>query len=137
MDQNKDLGRLVAVHGMAPAHLQRAVFIIVLSFVFFLAMMFAYYIRQSIVYFLLASAFLLLYLITMISFAMHRRSVVQVFENGISYKSRQIEWSDITAVDDDGTLTLANSRTLVLPKMVVNSDQMIGMIRARSAKAAD
>jgi len=53
---------------MSPSHLQLAVFIAVLSFLFFLAMMFAYYIRQSAVYFLLATAFLIIYLITMISF---------------------------------------------------------------------
>ena len=58
---------------IAPAQLQRAVFIAVLSFLFFLAMMFAYYIRQSALYFLLASAFLVIYLVTMISFVRLRR----------------------------------------------------------------
>lgn len=58
----------------SPAHLQRAVFIAVLSFLFFLAMMFAYYIRQSALYFLLATAFLIVYLVTMISFVRLRRS---------------------------------------------------------------
>jgi hypothetical protein len=58
----------------SPAQLQRAVFIAVLSFLFFLAMMFTYYIRQSALYFLLASAFLIVYLITMISFVRLRRS---------------------------------------------------------------
>lgn len=59
----------------SPAQLQRAVFIAVLSFLFFLAMMFAYYIRQSALYFLLATAFLIVYLITMISFVRLRRGV--------------------------------------------------------------
>jgi hypothetical protein len=56
-----------------PAQLQRAVFIAVLSFMFFLAMMFAFYIRQSMLYFLLATAFLILYIVTMISFFKLRR----------------------------------------------------------------
>lgn len=133
MDESRDLGRLVSVHGMAPAHLQRAVFIIVLSFIFFLAMMFAYYIRQSIVYFLLASAFLLLYLITLISFALHRRSVVSVYEKGISYKTNQVQWQDIRSVDDDGKVALADGRSLILPKMVTNSGRLIDTIRTRSA----
>ncbi len=59
---------------MPPAQLQRAVFIAVLSFLFFLAMMFAYYIRQSALYFLLATAFLIIYLITMVSFVRLRKS---------------------------------------------------------------
>lgn len=58
---------------VTPAVLQRAVFIAVLSFLFFLAMMFAFYIRQSMVYFLLATAFLIIYVFTMISFVRLRR----------------------------------------------------------------
>ena len=64
-ERQKDLGKLIAVYGIAPAYLQRAVFIVILSFVFFLAMMLVYYIRQNVVYFLLASAFLILYLVTL------------------------------------------------------------------------
>lgn len=59
---------------ISPTQLQRAVFIAVLSFLFFLAMMFAYYIRQSALYFLLATAFLFVYIVTMISFVKLRRS---------------------------------------------------------------
>lgn len=58
----------------SPSQLQRAIFIAVLSFLFFLAMMFAYYIRQSALYFLLATAFLFVYIVTMISFVRLRRS---------------------------------------------------------------
>lgn len=59
---------------ISPAQLQRAAFVAVLSFLFFLAMMFAYYIRQSALYFLLATAFLVVYIVTMISFVRLRRS---------------------------------------------------------------
>lgn len=59
---------------ISPDQLQRAVFIAVLSFLFFLAMMFAYYVRQSALYFLLATAFLIVYIVTMISFVRLRRS---------------------------------------------------------------
>ncbi len=55
------------------AQLQRAVFVAVLSFLFFLAMMTLLYIRQSLIYFLLASAFLIIYIATMISFVRMRR----------------------------------------------------------------
>ncbi len=58
---------------MPPAQVQRAVFIAVLSFLFFLAMMFAYYVRQSLLYFLLATAFLIVYFVTMVSFVRLRR----------------------------------------------------------------
>ncbi len=58
---------------MPPAHAQRAAFIAVLSFLFFLAMMAAFYILQSMLYFLLATAFLIVYFVTMISFVRLRR----------------------------------------------------------------
>jgi len=55
------------------AQAQRAMFIAVLSFLFFLAMMFAFYIRQSLLYFLLATAFLIVYFVTMVSIIRLRR----------------------------------------------------------------
>ena len=56
------------------ARVQRAVLIAVLSFMFFLAMMIAFYVRQSMLYFLLATAFLVVYIFTMISFVRLRRT---------------------------------------------------------------
>lgn len=58
---------------LPPGQIQRAVFIAVLSFLFFLAMMFAFYLRQSMLYFLLATGFLIVYIVTMISFVRLRR----------------------------------------------------------------
>lgn len=58
---------------MSPTNIQRAAFIAVLSFLFFLAMMLAYYLRGSVLYFLLATAFLIVYIITMISFVRLRK----------------------------------------------------------------
>ena len=79
----KQLGRLVTIYGVQPAYMQRAVFVVILSFVFFLAMMFTFYWRQGFVYFLLASAFLLVYIVTLSSWLMQRRNLVKVYENGI------------------------------------------------------
>jgi len=56
------------------ARVQRAVLIAVLSFMFFLAMMIAFYVRQSMLYLLLATAFLVVYIFTMISFVRLRRT---------------------------------------------------------------
>ena len=67
--QNKTIGQ----PPMSAAKVQRAAFIAVLSFLFFLAMMFAFYIRQSMLYFLLATGFLIVYLVTMVSFVRLRR----------------------------------------------------------------
>ena len=127
--RQKDLGRLIAVHGIAPAYLQRAVFIVILSFLFFLAMMFAYYIRQSLVYFLLASAFLVLYLVTLFSWVMQRRNVVKVHENGIDYKNRIAFWGEIESVDDSGTINVRGGKPLVLPETIHEKNGLINLVR--------
>lgn len=128
----ENLGQLVAVHAIAPAYLQRAVFVVVLSFLFFLAMMFAYYIRQSTVYFLLASGFLVIYLITMFSFVMQRRSHVEVFENGFKYKKNRVLWSDVIEVVDVGEAVLKTGKRVMLPKTLSDLEGLLRHIRAKT-----
>lgn len=125
---NKNLGKLVAIHGIAPAYLQRAAFIVVLSFLFFLAMMFAFYIRQSVGYFLLASAFLVLYLLTMFSWVMQRRSVVKIYENGLSYKNRSVLWNEIESVDD-AAINVRDEKLIIIPKTIHDFAKLIDTIR--------
>lgn len=131
-ERQKDLGKFVAVHGIAPAYLQRAVFVVVLSFMFFLAMMFAYYIRQSPVYFLLASAFLVLYLITLFSFMTQRKNVVEVFEHGFRYKNTSIGWDSIESVSDMGVVEKNDGSKLVLPRSLNGIEDLISTLRQRS-----
>jgi len=114
-EADKNLGKLISVYGIAPAYLQRAVFIVVLSFLFFLTMMFAFYIRQSIGYFLLASAFLVIYLITMFSWVMQRKTLVKIHENGFNYKTRSALWSEIESVTDT-TINIRDAKTDHDPK---------------------
>ena len=64
----------------------------VLSFLFFLAMMFAFYIRQSLLYFLLATAFLVVYLVTMFSLFSMKRTSVRIFESGLEYRKYRLLW---------------------------------------------
>lgn len=135
-ESKQALGRLLSVHGIAPAYLQRAVFIVVLSFLFFLIMMFVYYARQSLVYFLLASAFLLLYLITMFSWVMQRRNIVSVYENGVSYRGRSASWSEIHRVDDKGTLHITNGKPMVLPQTLHESERIMNLIKRNLRKTA-
>jgi Ca2+/Na+ antiporter len=132
-ESEQDLGKLIAVHGIAPAYLQRAVFIVILSFLFFLAMMFAYYIRQNVVYFLLASAFLVLYLITLFSFVMQRRSVVEVYERGLKFKKRSASWNEVESIDNSGTISLPDGKQIALPKSLNDFDGLIARIRGMVA----
>lgn len=127
----KNLGKLIAVHGIAAVYLQRAVFIVILSFIFFLAMMFAFYIRQSMVYFLLASAFLILYLVTLFSWVIQRRNLVKIHQDGIAYKDRIAGWSDMESIADSGVISMRDAKPIVLPVALHDRDGVIELIRQK------
>ena len=124
------LGRLVAVHPITPASLQRAVFIAVLSFLFFLAMLFAYYVRQSMGYFLLATAFLVVYLVMMFSIFMQRKSAVSVHERGFRYRNNAVGYGEVGRVSDTGDVILNDRRKIALPTSVVDHDRLVSELRA-------
>lgn len=99
VEQTPKLGKIISVHGISPAYLQRAVIVAVLSFLFFLGMMLGFYIRQNIGYFLLATAFLLVYIFTMFGWVMMRKNVLKIYENGLSYRKFTARWSEIKSVE--------------------------------------
>ncbi|CAN5507061.1 hypothetical protein BH10ACI2_BH10ACI2_20420 [soil metagenome] len=127
----RNLGRLVAVYAIAPVYVQRAVGIVVLSFMFFLSMMFAFYAFQTVVYFLLASAFLVLYLVTMFSWVMLRKSVVEVYDNGFKYKKRSVFWNEIARIDAK-TVRVEKGKPVVIPTTIQDVDKLMTLIRQRS-----
>ena len=127
----KDLGKLIAVHPIAPALVQRAVFITALAFLFFLAMMFTFYLRQNILYFLLASAFLVLYLVMMVALLMQRRSTVEVCENGIRTKKLSVRWSDMVSVSGEGVVELATGKNVTLAPSVTDFEGLLEIMRHR------
>lgn len=134
-EPSKSLGKLIAVHPIAPAIVQRAVFIAALSFLFFLAMMFAFYIRQNILYFLLASAFLVLYLVMMFALLMQRRSTVEVCENGFRTKKQSVGWADVTSISDDGLVELSSGKNIALARSLVEFERLLATLQnAQSRK---
>jgi len=130
----KHLGRRIAAFAISPEHLQRALFVAVLSLAFFMAMMVAYYIRHSAGYFLLATAFLILYLVMFISWVFLRRSVTSVYENGIEYKDKKIRWDEIERLDDDGTIHITKSKPVTLPATLQDRERLIGLIKSHLPK---
>jgi uncharacterized membrane protein len=133
-DDQKDLGRLIAVHPVAPLYVQRAIFVALLSFVFFAAMMLAFYIRQSMLYFLLATAFLFVYLITMFSWFNHRKSTVKVYERGIEYRSHTLEWTEIATVSEEKAIVITpkTGKPFELPSVISEPAALARNIRFRS-----
>src|SRR4051812_12924482 len=94
----QDLGKLQSVHGIAPAFLQRAAIIVIVSFVFFLVMIIAFSVRQNIGYFVLASAFLIVQLITLFGWIMQKRVKFKLFENGFTYRKHVCTWKEIESM---------------------------------------
>ena len=97
-EKTLNLGKTESVHGIAAAYLQRAVIVSTLSFVFFLLMLAGFYIRQNIGYFLLATAFLVVYALTILGWIAQRRKVLKVYENGLSYKNFATRWDEINSI---------------------------------------
>ncbi|MGE3465764.1 MAG: hypothetical protein AB7J13_02430 [Pyrinomonadaceae bacterium] len=124
------LGKLVRVHPIAPAYVQRAVFITFLAFAFFVGMMLMYYLRANLVFFVLASGFLVVYLFMMFSLIMLRRSSAEIHEHGFRCKKQSILWADIDGVADDGTVKLRSGKIIKLPQSLVNFDRVIENLRA-------
>jgi len=127
---HKNLGRLIAVHPISPAHLQRAVLLAILSFIFFMSMMFAFYLLKNLVFFLLATAFLMIYLATMYSFITGRKKTVEVFENGLRIGKTSAMWSDVESVDDTAGIQLTDSKKLEIPRSICEREALITLIRS-------
>ena len=111
--------------------MQRAVFIAVLSFVFFLVTMVIYYLRANVLYFLLATAFLLIYLAMMVSIILQRKSVAEVFENGLRFRSREIAWDQIDEISDDGVIQVSKGKPIRLPSSLNDLPGLIQRVRSR------
>ncbi len=88
----------MSIHGMQPAYLQRAIFVVILSFLFFMGTMIIFYLRQGFVYFFLSTAFLIIYLVTMFSWIAQRRNIVKIYENGLEYRKYTCLWSEIESI---------------------------------------
>lgn len=131
-DSTKNLGKLIRSHGISPVFIQRAVVISVISFLFFLVMMLGFYLRQNLGYFLLATAFLLVYLITMFSWMMQRKTELRIFENGLSFKKKSIRWDEIKHLGDDGVIDTNDGTKMTIPGSLRDFVAVMNTIRAKA-----
>ena len=143
LEKTPHLGKLVSLHGIAPAFMQRAVIVAALSFVFFLAMLVAFYLRQKLGYFLLSSGFLVIYILTMFGWLMLRRNVLKIYENGLEYRKFAARWSEIEAVRTNrkgGKLTCEiekkTGEKTILTDAIQGIEEIVGRIEERVEKRA-
>ena len=129
----KDLGSVVSVHGTSGVFLQRAAIVTILSFFFFMAMLVAFYVRQQVIYFVLSTAFLIVYIFTLIGWVMQRRNTVSIYENGIGHRSFVAAWDEIQSVKADPktgiTIVKTSGGSVTIPKTIADVDQIALTIR--------
>ena len=133
---SNNLGKLESVHTISPVYLQRAAIIAVLSFVFFMAMLIGFYSRRNIGYFMLSSAFLVVYLFTLVSWVMQRRNVVKIFENGIRYKKFESRWDEVDSVVNKEThieIKKVKKETTNIPATIQGFEHIANVIGQRTA----
>ena len=128
----KNLGKLLSTHPIAPAYMQRAAIVAVVSFVFFLAMLIVFYVRQHIGYFALSTAFLVVYIFTLVGWVMQRRNVVRVYEGGLRYKKFSAAWGEIEAIaaNSDGlAITISKREKVTIPATVMEFDRVVDLVK--------
>lgn len=135
IEQNSNLGKLESVHGIAPAYLQRAVIIAVLSFLFFLATLAAFYARQNIGYFLLSTAFLIVYIFTMFGWIVLRKNVLKIYENGLSYKKFSATFDELEPILPKGKnsyeFSKRNGEKIILTETISDIENIVRKIDAK------
>src|SRR5687767_7545675 len=114
------LGPLVSAHGISPVFLQRAAIIAVLAFLFFLITLAFFYLQQQFMYFVLSSAFLVIYIFTMVSWVLQKKNVVSIYENGIARRKFVSTWDEIKSVTAEAgsgiTIVKSDGESLTIPK---------------------
>ena len=131
--KQKDLGSVVSVHGTSGVFLQRGAIVTILSFFFFMAMLVVFYVRQQVIYFVLSTAFLIVYIFTLIGWVMQRRNTVSIYENGIGHRSFVAAWDEIQSVKADPkagiTIVKTNGASVTIPKTIADVDQIALIIK--------
>ena len=136
-ESSKDLGSVVSIHGTSAAFLQRAAIITIVSFFFFMAMLVVFYLRQQLIYFVLSTAFLVVYIFTMVGWVMQKRNTVSIYENGIGHRSFVAAWDEIQSVKADSkagiNIVKTDGQSVTIPKTIADVDHVAMVIRKHLA----
>lgn len=94
-----------------------------------------FYLQQGFVYFLLSTAFLVIYLVTMISWILQRRNIVKLYENGIEYRKYSCFWNEIESLSA-GEANTVEVRTKAGGKFTISAtisglDQIVRTIKSK------
>lgn len=148
-NQTRNLGKLESVHGISPVYLQRALIVIVMSFVFFFAMLIAFSLRQQIGYFVLATAFLIVNLFMLFGWMMQRKKAVILYENGFVLGKQVCLYDEIKEIhlkqtskmlggekNECGIIKI-NGEKIILPEAIHNIHEIMGKIDEKLGEGGD
>ena len=134
MSNRTDLGPLISTHGTSPVFLQRAVIVAILSFLFFIITLLFFYIQQELMYFVMSTAFLVIYILTMIGWVMQKRNTVSMYENGIAYRKFAATWDEVKSVTADSksgiTIVKLSGDSTVIGRSIADIGRIAVVIRA-------
>ena len=125
----------MAVHRTAPSFIQRAAVVALLSFAFFLAMLIAFLVRQQVGYLILATAFFVLNIFTLIGFMIQRQNIVSVFQNGLRYRKGETAWAEVVSIDDDDagiSIVKNDSSVIKIPRSIEDLGRLNALIREKT-----
>ncbi len=99
-------------------------------------MLVAFYVRQHIGYFALSTAFLVVYVLTLISWVIQKRSHVSIYENGLRYKSFSGSWDEIESeiiVEESAgrkhiKLRKRKRENVIIPSSIEGFDRILGVV---------
>lgn len=120
------------MHATSPAHLQRAAIVAAVSFVFFLVTLLVFYVRQQVGYFVLSTAFLAVYVLTLISWVIQRRKAVSLYENGLKYRKFSSTWDEILSVNAGKSglhIAAGRNNKAVIPPSVTGYESIVQAVR--------
>ena len=133
MSNRTDLGPLISIHGISPVFLQRAVIVAILSFLFFIITLLFFYIQQELMFFVMSTAFLVIYILTMIGWVMQKRNLVTIHENGVAYRKFAATWDEIKSVTADSrsgiTIVKLGGDSTVIGRSIAGVNEIAATIR--------
>jgi hypothetical protein len=98
-------------------------------------MLIAFLVREQIGYLILAAAFFVLNIFTLIGFLVQRQNTVKVFDEGFSYKKRSAAWKDMVSIDDDEngiSIVKTDGSVIKIPRSIADLGRLNAHFRERT-----
>ncbi len=132
---NSDLGKLISVHCVSAALLQRSVIVILISLFFALAMFVGFLITRKFVLLLLAVAFFAINILTLFSLIARRKKDFRLYEQGFTFNKmsrRFVEIADLKVKNkSSGEILTTSGEKIALTEAIADVAEIIKIIEAK------